>query len=122
MGAKGKNSKFLRDLKGALLSYKRILRENPNDVEAMNQLGVVYLTAGNANDKALRVYHQALVIDPEDGFANMHYGFCLKFNEKYEEAIPYLRKGVESGAEGTQAGKFYSFLGDALIRTNRNAE
>ena len=65
---------------------------------------------------------QALVIDPEDGFANMHYGFCLKFNEKYEEAIPYLRKGVESGAEGTQAGKFYSFLGDALIRTNRNAE
>ena len=65
---------------------------------------------------------QALAIDPEDGFANMHYGFCLKFNAKYEEAIPYLRKGVESGAEGTQAGKFYSFLGDALIRTNRNAE
>lgn len=63
-----------------------------------------------------------LAIDPNDGFANAHMGFCLNFESKYEDAIPYLRRGIASGAEGTQEGRFYSNLGDALNRLGRVEE
>ena len=63
-----------------------------------------------------------LGIDPNDGMGLVHYGFILKFETHYEESIPYLQRGIATGAEGTVEGRFYSNLGDALRRIGREEE
>uniref|UniRef100_A0A8C9RUF2 Aspartate beta-hydroxylase n=1 Tax=Scleropages formosus TaxID=113540 RepID=A0A8C9RUF2_SCLFO len=59
---------------------------------------------------------QVLAEAPEDGFAKVHYGFILKSENKIAESIPFLREGLESGDPGTDDGRFYFHLGDALQR------
>ena len=39
-----------------------------------------------------------------------------------EEGARYLQAGIDTMEEGTQEGKFYMHLGDALHRTNRTKE
>ena len=47
----------------------------------------------------------------------MHYGFILKTSEnKLEEAVKYLDKGIKSGETGTIDGRFFFQLGDSLTR------
>lgn len=58
-----------------------------------------------------------------NGFALVHYGFILKnLDKNIEDAVLYLREGIESGEPGTQDGKFYFHLGDALTKLGRNDE
>jgi aspartate beta-hydroxylase len=58
-----------------------------------------------------------------DGFALVHYGFVLKnLDQNYEEAVLYLREGIDTNAPGTQDGRFFFHLGDALQRLGRNKE
>uniref|UniRef100_A0A7N4V0I0 Aspartate beta-hydroxylase n=1 Tax=Sarcophilus harrisii TaxID=9305 RepID=A0A7N4V0I0_SARHA len=59
---------------------------------------------------------QVLNVTPNDGFAKVHYGFILKAQNKIAESIPYLKEGLESGDPGTDDGRFYFHLGDALQR------
>lgn len=50
----------------------------------------------------------------------MHYGFVLKqLDSDYHNAAIYLKKGIESQAPGTQQGRFYFQLGEALQRMGR---
>lgn len=58
-----------------------------------------------------------------DGFAAVHYGFVLKNLDKdFKTAVVFLRQGIESGAEGTQDGRFYFALGDSLMRLGQRDE
>lgn len=58
-----------------------------------------------------------------DGFAAVHYGFVLKNLDKdYKTAVMFLRQGIESDEEGTQDGRFYFALGDALMRLGQTDE
>lgn len=60
---------------------------------------------------------------PNNGFALVHYGFILKTaDNKLEEAVDYLRRGLETRAEGVVDGRFYFHLGDALARLGQNEE
>ena len=68
------------------------------------------------------VFLQALSIVPDDGFALVHLGFIVKAEDDFPYAISLLKRGIESEEEGTQQGKFYMHLGDALHRSNRTAE
>ena len=63
---------------------------------------------------------QVLVIDNTDGFAKVHLGFIIKTHDNdARKAIPLLKAGIESRAEGTKDGRFYFHLGDAYQRTNQ---
>lgn len=66
---------------------------------------------------------QSLQMDPDNGFAKVHYGFIVKsIDHQYEDAIPYLREGIDSNASGVIDGRFFFHLGDALHRTGKPAE
>lgn len=52
----------------------------------------------------------------------MHYGFVLKMQTNYTEAVDYLRRGIRSNESGTQDARFYFHLGDALYRLGRGDE
>jgi len=63
-----------------------------------------------------------LAVNPSDGFAQVHFGFIVKAEGDWETGARYLQMGIESQEPGTQEGKFYMHLGDALHRTNRTEQ
>ncbi|XP_058250672.1 aspartyl/asparaginyl beta-hydroxylase isoform X3 [Hemibagrus wyckioides] len=106
---------FLGRTKGSLVTLERLVQIFPDDITLKNDLGVAHLLIGD-NKGAKQVYEEVLAVAPSDGFAKVHYGFILKSENMIAESIPYLKEGLESGAPGTDDGRFYFHLGDALQR------
>ncbi|XP_071593739.1 aspartyl/asparaginyl beta-hydroxylase isoform X21 [Heliangelus exortis] len=106
---------FLGRMRGSLITLQKLVQLFPSDTSFKNDLGVGYLLIGD-NSNAKKVYEEVLSISPNDGFAKVHYGFILKAENKIAESIPYLKEGLESGDPGTNDGRFYFHLGDALQR------
>ncbi|KAI5941285.1 Aspartyl/asparaginyl beta-hydroxylase [Manis javanica] len=106
---------FLGHMRGSLLTLHKLVQLFPDDTSLKNDLGVGYLLIGD-NDNAKKVYEEVLNVAPNDGFAKVHYGFILKAQNKIAESIPYLKEGIESGDPGTDDGRFYFHLGDAMQR------
>uniref|UniRef100_A0A670Y060 Aspartate beta-hydroxylase n=1 Tax=Pseudonaja textilis TaxID=8673 RepID=A0A670Y060_PSETE len=106
---------FLGRMRGSLVTLQKLVDQFPNDTSFKNNLGVGYLLIGD-NNNAKKVYKEVLRLAPNDGFAKVHYGFILKAENKIEESIPYLKEGLETGDPGTDDGRFYFHLGDAMQR------
>ncbi|KAM9626606.1 aspartyl/asparaginyl beta-hydroxylase isoform 1-T1 [Trichechus inunguis] len=112
---RSERQQFLGHMRGSLMTLKRLVQLFPNDTSLKNDLGVGYLLIGD-NENAKKVYEEVLNVTPNDGFAKVHYGFILKAQNKIAESIPYLKEGIESGDPGTDDGRFYFHLGDAMQR------
>uniref|UniRef100_U3JSM1 Aspartate beta-hydroxylase n=1 Tax=Ficedula albicollis TaxID=59894 RepID=U3JSM1_FICAL len=106
---------FLGRMRGSLITLQKLVQLFPSETSFKNDLGVGYLLIGD-NSNAKKVYEEVLSLAPNDGFAKVHYGFILKAENKIAESIPYLQEGLESGHPGTDDGRFYFHLGDALQR------
>ncbi|XP_033929046.1 aspartyl/asparaginyl beta-hydroxylase isoform X2 [Melopsittacus undulatus] len=106
---------FLGRMRGSLVTLQKLVQLFPSDTSFKNDLGVGYLLIGD-NSNAKKVYEEVLSLAPNNGFAKVHYGFILKAENKIAESIPYLKEGLESGDPGTDDGRFYFHLGDALQR------
>ena len=63
---------------------------------------------------------KVISFDPGNGIANANIGYILKATQKYQEAIPYLETGIQSGDDETNQAKFYVFLGEAYTKSDRN--
>ncbi|XP_042616832.1 aspartyl/asparaginyl beta-hydroxylase-like isoform X4 [Cyprinus carpio] len=107
---------FLGRSQGSLATLEKLVQIFPEDISLKNDLGVAHLLLGD-NKGAKQIYEEVLAHAPHDGFAKVHYGFILKSENKIAESIPYLREGLESREPGTDDGRFYFHLGDALQRT-----
>lgn len=112
---RSERQQFLGHMRGSLLTLQRLVQLFPSDTTLKNDLGVGYLLMGD-NDSAKKVYEEVLNVTPNDGFAKVHYGFILKAQNRIAESIPYLKEGIESGDPGTDDGRFYFHLGDAMQR------
>jgi aspartate beta-hydroxylase len=72
---------------------------------------------------AKRILHETLLKWRSNGFALVHYGFVLKnFDQNLEKAVEFMHEGIATNEPGTQDGRFYFHLGDALLRLGRKAE
>ncbi|XP_047493946.1 cell surface glycoprotein 1-like isoform X2 [Penaeus chinensis] len=106
----------------AVRVQQRLLQRFPEDINLRNQIGVTFLLM-NQPTAAKDVFKEVLEKWPEDGFAQVHYGFVMKTSHNNNTAgIEYMQKGINSGAEGTQDGRFYFHLGDALQREGKAEE
>ncbi|XP_034041999.1 aspartyl/asparaginyl beta-hydroxylase isoform X2 [Thalassophryne amazonica] len=112
---RAERQQFLGRMRGSLVTLERLVQIFPEDISLKNDLGVAHLLLGD-NKGAKKVYEEVLANAPNSGFAKVHYGFILKSENKIAESIPYLKEGLESGEPGTDDGRFYFHLGDALQR------
>ncbi|XP_029979550.1 aspartyl/asparaginyl beta-hydroxylase isoform X3 [Sphaeramia orbicularis] len=117
---RAERQQFLGRMRGSLVTLERLVQIFPEDISLKNDLGVAHLLLGD-NKGAKKVYEQVLAAAPNNGFAKVHYGFILKSENKIAESIPYLKEGLESGEPGTDDGRFYFHLGDALQRVGDNS-
>ncbi|RVE59127.1 hypothetical protein OJAV_G00200970 [Oryzias javanicus] len=112
---RAERQQFLGRTRGSLVTLQKLVQIFPDDVSLKNDLGVAHLLL-NDNKGAKQVYEEVLGVAPDNGFAKVHYGFILKAENQIAESIPFLREGLESGEPGTDDGRFYFHLGDALQR------
>lgn len=72
---------------------------------------------------AKRILEDTLRRWPDNGFAQVHYGFILKTGDNNNEAaVDYLTRGIATRDPGTIDGRFFFHLGDALTRLGRHDE
>ncbi|XP_019209113.1 aspartyl/asparaginyl beta-hydroxylase isoform X12 [Oreochromis niloticus] len=117
---RAERQQFLGRMRGSLATLERLVQLFPEDIGLKNDLGVAHLLLGD-NKGAKKIYEEVLGVAPDNGFAKVHYGFILKSENKIAESIPYLKEGLESGEPGTDDGRFYFHLGDALQRVGDNS-
>ncbi|XP_028624358.1 aspartyl/asparaginyl beta-hydroxylase isoform X7 [Grammomys surdaster] len=108
-----------------LNKFDKTIKAELDAAEKLRKRGKIE-EAVNAFEELVRKYPQSprarygkaqvLNVTPNDGFAKVHYGFILKAQNKIAESIPYLKEGIESGDPGTDDGRFYFHLGDAMQR------
>ncbi|XP_053963588.1 aspartyl/asparaginyl beta-hydroxylase isoform X1 [Anastrepha ludens] len=102
--------------------HRQLIKRFADEPNVRNQLAITYLLQ-NRLSYAKSVLQDVLSRWPNDGFAQVHYGFVLRqLDLDYANAVIYLRKGIDSKATGTQDGRFYFNLGDSLQRLGRQAE
>ncbi|KAG0718826.1 Aspartyl/asparaginyl beta-hydroxylase [Chionoecetes opilio] len=106
----------------ALRVQQRLFQRFPEDVSLRNSMGVTYLLM-NQGSAAKEVFEAVLQQWPDDGFAQVHFGFVLKTTDNnVTGGAYYMQKGIASKAEGTQDERFFFHLGDALQRQGKLEE
>lgn len=77
----------------AVSIYKRVLELDPNDVEALNMLGIEFMNQGNTQiaEKYLR---KAIHLEPTSAEAQYNLCLLLEMTGRDTEALQHLRKAV----------------------------
>ena len=82
------------NFKQAIEIYKKVLEENPSDVDTLNDLGLAYHYTGNS-DLAEEALIKGTEIAPSFQRIWLSLGYVLKSEGKNEEAISVLQKTVD---------------------------
>lgn len=98
--------------------YRSILRENPSNVKARNDLGTLYETLGQY-DLALEQFEAALKFEPEDVEVLNSFGLTLGAVGRFDEGEAELRRAVRIAPERIEPR---ASLGILLFRRGLYAE
>jgi len=101
------------ELNRALKSLKQAQKISPENVDAIYNIGVIYLEKGE-NDKAIEKFNESLKLDPNDSAAYANIGIALSKQGKFEQAIQYYQKSLELDPEdvGTMANLGAAYLNE----------
>ncbi|MGA1869817.1 MAG: tetratricopeptide repeat protein [bacterium] len=94
--SRGKANMKIKNYKAAIEAFEKLLAINPNNREAMRQLGLSYELQG-LTDKAIEHYDRYLKRFPDDAeiaFKQAHYLEDARFSYRKEDAIQYYRMGL----------------------------
>ena len=100
-----------------VIGYKKLLALQPDNLEALYQLGVSYGKMLNQLDSAVVYFGQALQLQPENKTVLRDMGVALSMQGKVEASLPYHEKVVELSphekANYINLGLTYQKLGKA---------
>jgi len=74
------------------------LQDNPEDVEAMQQLGHIFM-AMQAWDRAARFWERVLEHRPQDGHARKQLAMCYYQQQSYDDAARELKRVLRDASE-----------------------
>lgn len=82
------------DVEGAKLIFNRLLQENPEEVDLLNNLGVIAYQGGEI-DQAVTYFNRVLTLSPDHLETLENLGHCLIAKGAYREAIQCFEKALE---------------------------
>jgi tetratricopeptide (TPR) repeat protein len=87
----------LQDTSLAVQGFQKTIELNPDDLDAMKQLGLIYIDGGTYIDytKALDYYQRANAIEPHSYNTVRGIGKALVKLGRAEEAAPYLEEAAQ---------------------------
>ncbi len=104
--------------KAAEKQYQQILTEDPNNLEALSNLGVVYVRNGNLQS-AESTLEKAVAIAPDNDFLLTTLGIVQYRQSKFDEAIVQLTKAIAINPKSATA---HNYLGIAASQKGRQKE
>ena len=115
--AAGKNFQH-GNYKTAEKQYQQVLADNPNNLDALSNLGVVYVRSGNLRfaESALQ---KAVAIAPDNDFLLTTLGIVQYRQSKFDEAIVQLTKAIAINPKSATA---HNYLGIAASQKGRQKE
>jgi tetratricopeptide (TPR) repeat protein len=104
--------------KAAEKQYQQILAEDPNNVDALSNLGLVYVRSGNLRS-AESTLEKAVAIAPDNDFLLTTLGVVQYRQSKFDEAIVQLTKAIAINPKSATA---HNYLGIAASQKGRQKE
>ena len=98
--------------------YRSILKDNPNNLNAYNNLGVL-LQSLNRFEEAIDCSKKAINLKPDYTEAHYNLGITLEKLNKFEEAEKIYRKALDLKPDYAEA---YNNLGGVLLKLNKFEE
>jgi tetratricopeptide (TPR) repeat protein len=98
--------------------YEKIIKQNPNNFEAINLLGIISLQLQD-NDQAIILIKKAITINHKHHALYNNLGVAYKNLKKYDEAIINFNKAIELNPSYAEA---YNNLGIIFKNTNQHKE
>jgi predicted O-linked N-acetylglucosamine transferase (SPINDLY family) len=95
--------------------YRRVLTAQPNNVDALSNLGVALKDQGRLDD-AIAAYRQAIGIKPDYAEAHSNLGNALRDRGELEEAVTAYREAIRVKPDYAEA---HSNLGNALTELGK---
>jgi len=90
----GTTKLMVNDFSGALVDLEKAVELDPNLPDLYAYYGLALLSTGDQAG-AEQAFSRALRDDPNNFDANLRMGLLLRKDERYDEAIPYLRHALE---------------------------
>lgn len=104
-----------RDYALAVRLYKTLLKQKPQDVELLTQLGSLYVKSGNDN-LALPVFKEIILLKSDDFNALNNLGGIYRRLKKYSESVAVLEQALATGENDAQVsynlGFTYKLMGN----------
>jgi tetratricopeptide (TPR) repeat protein len=112
---RAKAAAMSRDYPLAIRLYTELLKQSPDDMKLLTQLGALYVKAGQ-DKKALPLYRQISMLEPDNFNALLNLGGIYRRLQKYQSSIDALEKALATGKNDLQAnyslGFTYKFMGN----------
>ena len=113
--AKAQNAVTAHDWTTAARLYKELLRGDESNVEYIQQLGSIFVRAGQ-DEKAIPYYEQMVSMNPESTDAMVSLGAIFRRLKRYEDSVNILHKAQEissvSSTINYNLGFTYKEMGD----------
>jgi|SRR5450432_101455 len=93
--AEGQELNSVGNFTAALLIFEKAMQENPFLEDVYIQLGHCHESL-NHPDSAIRVYMKLLQLYPDNTAAYYYTGICKYRQKKFDEAIAYFNKAIET--------------------------
>jgi tetratricopeptide (TPR) repeat protein len=104
--------------KAAEKQYQQILSEDPNNLDALSKLGVVYVRSGNLRS-AESTLEKAVAVAPDNDFLLTTLGVIHYRQTKFDDAIAELTKAIAINPKSATA---HNYLGIAASHKGRQQE
>lgn len=112
---RAQNAVLSRDFVLASRLFKTILKEEPNNIDVLSQLGSTYVRSGD-DEKALEVYKRIVQIDNTNFNALNNLGGIYRRLQQYEDSIMVLERALATGANPNEIyynmGHTYKLMGN----------
>ena len=112
---KAQNAITAHDWTTAARLYKELLRGNESNVEYLQQLGSIYVRAGQ-DDKAIPYYEQIITFNPDNTDAMISLGGIFRRLKRYEDSVEILHKAQDISSNNANInyslGFTYKEMGD----------